>query len=144
MLTYYQMSKIWGIIATQAGHKYGISPSLILAISKTESGGEYPYVSKDNRYGLMGVTEEMIQDSQKNTDGEIEDINAIYLQPYYGFKVGAWWFQQLLAMFSEDDAIRAYSVGIQLAKTKIDTGIKYLHQVRKHETEFKKLETQHK
>ena len=119
-----------------------IRPSLILAIIKEESHGKIDFIGPKNTYGLMGVSKEVAQDYIKSMYAGATDaltMYDIYSIPYTNMLVGSWWLKQLMTIFTEEkEAIRAYDVGIDVAKRTTIEGDRYMKQVYKHEQEIVK------
>jgi len=121
-MTQYQIVEIYRHLATRYGDRFGVPPSLILAVIQVESSGSFFAISNANAYGLMQITEPALKDYNDGNKDHITMYEVLY-SPELNIKVGTWYLRWLIDRIPVTrDVLRAYNVGIGRVRSGDTTG----------------------
>ncbi len=102
-------------LITEKAKHWSLEPALVKAFCKVESNFDQEAKNpSDPSYGLMQITPILAQDyglvrSYRNvTNAEI----ATLLEPSKNLDVGCWYLSRLMGLYSFDQAVQMYNVGI--------------------------------
>lgn len=95
-----------------AAAEYELSPALIYAVIRTESGFREKAVSPAGAAGLMQLTEAAFKEAQKKRDGRVSLDAQQRLDPAVNIQYGSCYLALMLRRFScEETALAAYNAG---------------------------------
>lgn len=95
--------------------EYDVSPTLVLAVIKSESGFDKDARSPADAAGLMQLTEETFYDVRRMVgDGEEYTFDGCWNDPEINIKYGTKYLSYLLELYNNDKiaAIAAYNAGL--------------------------------
>ena len=111
-MTYNQIVTIYNKEVNQAAFAFGLPPSLIYAIIKTESGGNFLTVGSTNDFGLMQITKPALLDYNRLTGSSVSMLQ-LWTEPNTNIHVGSWYLSHMFQIFDNTEkAISAYNQGI--------------------------------
>lgn len=98
----------------ESSREFSLSPYLIAAVIKVESGFQAEAVSPKNARGLMQILPETAQEGATALGMTSHTIEALF-DPRTNIRIGTWYLTQLLVEFNGDStfALAAYNGGLR-------------------------------